>query len=97
MFAGEKSRDRGQHRKDGRTQCHPGNPGGAAVFRAAMNMLLQMFEGNFRFFHYSSVRSTIPGSRRIATPIKEKTMTSGRFRRVRFIPVKICRRGSACV
>ena len=51
MFAREKPRDRGQHRKESGTQSHPGNPSGAAVFRALVHVFVQMLKGNFRFFH----------------------------------------------
>src|SRR5438067_13728654 len=64
MFSGKKSSDRGEDGEDGGAQRYPRNPSLATVLGAVMDLFVQMFEWNFRFFHRSSLRSTLMRSRR---------------------------------
>jgi hypothetical protein len=64
VFSGKKSCDRSENGQDRGAQRHPRNPFLPAVLSAVMNVLLQIFQRNFRFFHAPTLRSTLTRSRR---------------------------------
>jgi hypothetical protein len=80
VLPGEESGDRSENGETRGAQGRPRNPCFAAVFGAVMELLLQMLERNFRFFHRRTLELRVIDSRRHRQVAEQPLNSAAKFR-----------------